>query len=228
MARFGGEGGRELLGRFWYVHLDPVETVGLVATGLAWVQFVPQVVRTARSGDVSGVSPAMWAVLAAQAIAWMVFGARAGLVPSIATNVVLGTAAAVMLVLLARDRARGYVRALSFLGVVVAIEAATLVGLPNAAMGLVAAALSTVAFVPQARTALRSDDLSGLSRSMWVLSVVAGLAWCTYGIGRASFPIWASAGFSTLLSAVVLARIVAVERSLAVVSTGPAAAESLC
>ena len=192
----------------------PVELIGYAAAVVSCVQFIPQVVRTARTRDLDGISPLMWGVLLAQSAAWIGFGLRAGLLPSVATNVMLAAAAVTMLWLLRAGRAPGTEAAIALAGGAFAVQLAVALLLPDPVLGVIAAGLSTVAFLPQALAALRQSDLSGLSRPMWTLSIAGGVLWASYGLGRGEAVIVASAMVGTMLSAVVLARVAAFERSL--------------
>lgn len=189
-----------------------VVLVGWLAVVMSCVQFVPQVVRTVRTGDLDGVSPLMWAVLTAQGVAWATFGWRAGLVPSVLTNLVLLGSAVVMLQRLAVGRAAAVQRALAAAAVLLAVDLVVIVTLPNAVLGALAAAIAMVSQVPQVVTALRTDDLSGLSRPMFLLGAVAGACWFLFGLGTGQPSIWVSASFVTALTLVILARIVVTGR----------------
>jgi uncharacterized protein with PQ loop repeat len=196
-----------------------VVLVGWLAVAVSCVQFVPQVVRTVRTGDLDGVSPLMWAVLTAQGVAWATFGWRAGLVPSVLTNLVLLASAVVMLQRLVAGGAAGAQRALVAAALLLAVDVAVILALPNAVLGGLAAAIAMVSQVPQVVTALRTDDLSGLSRPMFLLGALAGACWFLFGLGTAQPAIWVSASFVTALTVVILARIVVTSRRSALAGT---------
>lgn len=62
--------------------------IGLVAATLTTLSFVPQVVKTLRSKDTSGLSLAMYTVFSIGVALWVVYGLLIGSLPVIAANVV--------------------------------------------------------------------------------------------------------------------------------------------
>jgi uncharacterized protein with PQ loop repeat len=186
----------------------PIELVGWSATAVSTLQFVPQVARTVRSADVAGVSPGMWALMLAQAGAWLGFGLREELYPAVITNVVLATCASLMLRLLVVHRAPRVRHALALVSIALAVELVVFVALPNAVLGLVGAALAFLLLWPQVIVVVRGDVLTGLSRTSWLLSIANTLLWVGYGVGRQEPLLWLSAGQALVLSVVILVRIV--------------------
>ena len=74
-------------------------------------------------------------------------------------------------------------------------------------VGYVAAALTTVAFVPQALKTLRSRDTSGISLGMYSVFTI-GIAfwfWLAYGIVLGSWPMLLSNVVTLALALVILA-----------------------
>jgi len=81
--------------------LDPV---GWIAASLTTLSFVPQVVRTIRTHDVSGISIPMYAVFCTGVALWIAFGVIKASPPIIAANVVTLTLAGIVLMLTIRYR----------------------------------------------------------------------------------------------------------------------------
>jgi MtN3 and saliva related transmembrane protein len=183
------------------------DVLGYSAAAVACVQLVPQVVRTARSRNVAGVSPGMWALLGSQSGAWLVFGSSRGLWPSVVVNVVLVGCVAGMLRTLRAERAPGVGRALTLLGGLLAAEVVVATTLPMAVLGTFASALSALVFYPQVLVALRAADLSGLSRPTWFITVFSSIQWAAYGLAAGTPAIWVSAVHNLVLSVVVVARL---------------------
>jgi MtN3 and saliva related transmembrane protein len=72
-------------------------------------------------------------------------------------------------------------------------------------LGYVAAALTTVAFVPQALKTVRSRDTSGISLRMYV-TVTTGVAlWLVYGLALSALPIILANSITLPLAATILA-----------------------
>ena len=64
------------------------ETIGLVAAFLTTAAFLPQAILTLRTGNTSGISLAMYAVLNIGLVAWLAYGLMLGALPIIAANTV--------------------------------------------------------------------------------------------------------------------------------------------
>ncbi len=84
-------------------------------------------------------------------------------------------------------------------------------------IGLVAAALTTVSFLPQAIRVIRTGDTAAISLWMYVL-FVAGLAcWETYGLMIGSRPVIIANLVTIVLASIILAQkvrhVVAVRRN---------------
>ena len=72
-------------------------------------------------------------------------------------------------------------------------------------VGYVAAALTTVAFVPQALKTLRSRDTRSISLGMYVVFTVGRCFWLAYGIVLGSWPMLLSNVVTLALALVILA-----------------------
>jgi len=70
-------------------------------------------------------------------------------------------------------------------------------------IGYIAAALTTVSFVPQAWKTFRSRDVSGISLGMYALFTTGVALWLIYGLALGNLPI-------TLANAITLALALAV------------------
>ena len=72
-------------------------------------------------------------------------------------------------------------------------------------VGYVAAALTTVAFVPQALKTLRSRDTRSISLGMYVVFTFGLCFWLAYGIVLGSWPMLLSNVVTLALALVILA-----------------------
>ena len=63
--------------------------VGLVATGFTTASFVPQVVRTWRTRDVSGISLPTYLIITVGLALWLVYGLMRGDLPLTVANAVM-------------------------------------------------------------------------------------------------------------------------------------------
>jgi MtN3 and saliva related transmembrane protein len=71
-------------------------------------------------------------------------------------------------------------------------------------IGYIAAALTTLSFVPQAAKTIRSRDTSGISLGMYVVFIIGVACWFGYGILLGSWPMILANAVTFLLAAVIL------------------------
>lgn len=71
-------------------------------------------------------------------------------------------------------------------------------------LGLVAACLTTMAFLPQAVHSWRSKDVSGVSLTMYATFTFGVMLWLVYGIMIESLPVILSNGVTLPLSMSIL------------------------
>jgi len=71
-------------------------------------------------------------------------------------------------------------------------------------LGFIAATLTTLSFVPQALTVLRSKDVSGVSVAMYTLFSAGVALWLVYGILVWSGPIIAANAITLALCLLIL------------------------
>jgi MtN3 and saliva related transmembrane protein len=72
-------------------------------------------------------------------------------------------------------------------------------------IGVVAAVLTTVSFLPQALKAIRARDTRAISLGMYALFTAGVALWLVYGILIGSAPVAVSNGITLVLSGVILA-----------------------
>lgn len=71
-------------------------------------------------------------------------------------------------------------------------------------VGYVAAALTTISFVPQATRTARSRNTAGISLAMYLLFTSGAACWLAYGIVIGSWPVVLSNAITCLLSLAIL------------------------
>ena len=71
-------------------------------------------------------------------------------------------------------------------------------------MGYLAAACTTLSFVPQAMKTIRTRDTSGISLSMYVVFTFGIAFWFGYGLFLRSWPMIASNAVTFVLAATIL------------------------
>ena len=191
------------------------ELLGWLASVVYLSRLLPQPIRLTRTGLPEGISTvaAMNAVISDAA--WIAYGLQAGLLP-VWLVALVGVVPGVWTVgLLRREVDRGdLVRSGAWLAV---IMVAALVG----GLGVILAASVLVNVGPQVWTALRSNDLRGLSAFTWVLAIGDGLLWGAYGWVVADVALLAYAGVLVTGALIVLLRM-AMTRSFTTDLAGPA------
>ncbi len=162
----------------------------MVLTGcavvLALTQPVPQIVRLVRARSTAGVSgPTAWLGLAIN-LAWMAYGVARGLLPVtvLSTAYVAGYAGIVVLLVRGGNR-RGPGTALAGAA---GLAAVTVVG-GWTTLGAVLALTVGAQFLPQVVEAWRSHDLTGLAPGTYVVCLLDGMVWGTYGIAVVDGPL---------------------------------------
>ena len=73
--------------------------IGTLAATLTTASFVPQVLHTLRTKDVSGISLGMYSVLTTGIVCWLVYGFNLGTMPLILANAVTLVLALAILVM---------------------------------------------------------------------------------------------------------------------------------
>jgi MtN3 and saliva related transmembrane protein len=79
-------------------------------------------------------------------------------------------------------------------------------------LGYLAAALTTLSFVPQAWLTLRTRDVHGISAGMYSVFTVGVAMWLAYGWRLGEWPIIIANAVTLVLSATILATKLVVER----------------
>ena len=197
----------------------------LAAAILAVPQFLPQLARLHRTGEMAGVSWSWAALTSINNAAWAGYFALSrfwtALVPAISATVLAGALA----VMLAR-RGAGFPRrpaalALAWAGLLIA--AAGLSGRAGLGTAL------TVAFVlqvtPSVWTAYRANRTTGIATGTWLLIFGELLCWGVFGIYRADPRLIVLGATGVTASLLVLARVArprTVVRVMAGVSARPA------
>lgn len=82
----------------------------------------------------------------------------------------------------------------------------TLFGLPlGEFVGVIAAVLTTAAFLPQAVKVIRERETAGISLAMYAIFTTGVFLWLCYGLTIASIPVIAANAVTFLLAGTILA-----------------------
>ena len=71
-------------------------------------------------------------------------------------------------------------------------------------IGMLAAMLTTVSFLPQAILTCRTGNTEGISLSMYLLFTVGVAGWLVYGILVASIPVIAANAITLIIASIIL------------------------
>ncbi|WP_104525263.1 SemiSWEET transporter [Blastococcus atacamensis] len=193
--------------------------LGVVASTVSIALVWPQLWLSCRHRRTVGMSPTGTWLAVALNVCWLVFGILTGDLAQIVTNAVVGAANTALLgaLLLTQPalRARaallrtasGAVCLMAFAAgsaavvVVLGADPAVLAGPLGATASLVGAA----ACLPQPLSLLRdrTQDVSGLSPSRWVLGAGSSAAWTAYGLALGQPAVWLSAAVGLVCALVV-------------------------
>ncbi len=161
--------------------MDIHQIVPLLATGFAVPQLLPQLFRSARSADPSGVS-ATWAALTAVSnVAWLTYFVSTGLVSAAVPTSISAVLAACIVVVLARLGVSVRWAATMALGWGALLALAHLAGGPLA-LGSVLGVAFVLQVVPSVRQAWTSPRATGVSRPTWMLIAAEVTCWGTIGL----------------------------------------------
>lgn len=164
--------------------LEQVVTACAVVIALAHP--VPQVVRVLRTRSVAGVSGSTTWLGFAVNLAWVSYGVARGLLPVavLSTAYVVGYGV-VGVLLVGRGNRRG-------IGTGV-LAGSVLVGLVLlggwGVLGTVLALAVLPQFLPQVVEAWRADDLTGLAPGTYLLGIVDGVVWGSFGVVAGDRPL---------------------------------------
>jgi uncharacterized protein with PQ loop repeat len=207
--------------------MELLTLIGLAATAVSASRSIPQLARTIRTRDTSGLTPATAGCTAISAAGWGLYGLSSGDATLLATSGVTALGAATLAVLVGRlgGMPQWSKRIMVLWAVLLLIVAS--IGGPTA----LAAALTVAVLVnatPQVRAVLADPTASGVSVTGWAIAAVEGLLWGCYGVagGNASLAVWglfAILPAVTVLSIVLPRRISARSRVAAVPSPAPVA-----
>lgn len=70
--------------------------------------------------------------------------------------------------------------------------------------GYLAAAATTISFLPQAFHTIKTKDTRGISLGMYIVYVFGIIMWLTYGIGIKDFPIISANSITLILTVTIL------------------------
>jgi uncharacterized protein with PQ loop repeat len=179
----------------WFGWVGGVLLVGRVS---------PQVWRIWRTGQRAGVSRAgVWCWLGND-VGWFAYGVSASLAPLWVSSAVLLVLDVVLLAQLGAHRGV----ALSDLGGVVwAAVMGVLVVSGSELLSVALVGASVAGTVPHAVSAVRSEDVSGVSPAAWRLAGADGLLWLVYGAAVADALVVFYATLTLMCAIVILLRI---------------------
>ena len=86
------------------MHLTPIDTLGFIAGALTTAAFVPQVLKSWQTRDLSGISLRMYSLFTAGVALWLIYGIALTSWPIIIANAITLALAAGVLILKLRHQ----------------------------------------------------------------------------------------------------------------------------
>lgn len=182
--------------------MDLITVIGWAATIVSVSRSIPQLVRTTRTRDVTGMTPATPGCTAISSLGWMGYALTAGDASLIVTALVSAVGAGILAIVVGRigGMPQWSQRTILLWGLVLT-SVASIGGVGWLGSVLTVAVLVNAA--PQIRC-VRADPLaSGVSAAAWVVAAIEGLLWFAYGLrgGDASIAAW---GLAAVMPAIVI------------------------
>lgn len=180
----------------------------VVANVLGAGMIVPQFLQLLRTRSISGFSPTWAGVGVAMNLWWLAYGLQAelwGVLPVSGLSLVLYLAMAWVYM---RIAGIGRLRDLATGGLAIAAlpVGALVVGSWDAA-GVAIGLCYAIQFAPAAYTAVRSSDVSGVSRPTWVMALVEALIWIVYGATILDPALLVGGAGGTIMATIILLRL---------------------
>ena len=180
--------------------------VGIVATGVTFVQIVPQIVRLIRTGRTEGVSPAWAAGGATINLGWLAYVIEGRFWVTIPSIIVAVVSFLLALFLLYRNGAR--IRAGLLMSGAIALASVVIQQAAGwTVLGTVLGLSNGLYLGPSVVAAWRSHTPVGVSPWTWLLTVLEGLKWGFYGVLVEAVPIMVYGSTAILLALLVLLRL---------------------
>jgi hypothetical protein len=156
----------------------------LVAAGFAIPQFVPQIVRLRRTGDIAGVSWSWATLTSVNNGAWIVYFALSRFWTALVPATSATTLAGLLAVMVARRQRRSR-RGAMVIGAWACILTVALVVAGRRGLGSALTAAFILQVTPSVWTAYRTDRPTGISAGTWLLVLGELSCWTVYGFHRA-------------------------------------------
>ena len=185
-----------------------------LANVLGVAMIVPQVLRLYRLRSSAGVSSTWIGVGFAMNVWWVAYGTAEslwGMVPVSVVGALLYSIIGTQLRALDGPRSLIPLWRAGFVTAVVPLSMLILGGW--AATGLSLGLIYGVLFAPAAVAAFRSSDLRGVSRATWVMAFGEALIWFFYGRSQADIALIVGGAGGSIMSALILFRLVVTARS---------------
>jgi uncharacterized protein with PQ loop repeat len=155
----------------------------IAATALALPQFLPQIVKLARTGDSAGVSWSWATLTSVNNGGWFAYFTLSrfwtALAPASSATVLAG-----LLAVMLAQRGKTSARAALLIGAWAGCLGAGFAVAGRAGLGTLLAASFVLQVIPSLWTAYRTTNPSGISRGTWLLILGELFAWALYGFHK--------------------------------------------
>jgi uncharacterized protein with PQ loop repeat len=181
---------------------QPLAYLGAVL-GIGMV--IPQVVRTIRHPDLTGVSAMAWGLTALSCLTWFAYGLRTAAIPQLPGNVFLVTGAVTVVMLVPAAYSRR--RRILILGAAAMMLMTLATVLPAQTVGYIAFSIGLCAAWPQLIESFsnrRARVLSGVSLATLSVRLMSILCWMSYAILAADVPVIIASTFGLVTTIAIL------------------------
>ncbi len=162
-------------------HVSLSVVSGVLAAGLSGVFSLAQVLHIIRRKSTTGLSDVTWLLLVLTSTTWLAWGVLQADLYLISTNTASVAGASWVLWRIYRDERIAISKICRALAAVLVAFGLQILG---GAAGALLAVLSITGYIRfrQQKTVRKAMDISGVALSPWVISSVAQVMWCVYGL----------------------------------------------
>lgn len=191
--------------------MSPAFSVFLVAVTVG--SFGMQALRIRRHGA-AGVSRSTWMGLLVSVTLWSVYGVAVRDWTITATNIPLVVVATLIMVAMVRDGAAHRFDVPAAVGGTLTACAVVVPTVGPDAVGAAAATIVVARIVPQLVTAIRAEDVTGVSVTTWLGNIANKVPWGIYGILVADVWMTGASVMATVLSLAIVLVVVGRRRGV--------------
>lgn len=159
-----------------------VEIYGWMCAGAGSIAGIPQVLRLIKARTSAGVSLLMWQLNVAMGIAWAVHGFIVARMNVLLPNLLVAGLAAIVVWMIATDRALNHLRVWGLVVVTIVVLAGTEFGAGPVWFGLLLAIPAAFSFLAQLKDLMQRPDLRGVSLGTLAMLALVQAMWLSWSL----------------------------------------------